>query len=127
MFAPIVSAVLCVGLIAPTTFIGAERDREGKRASRSAPRDAAFFRSLPIEWQRLAWCESRTTPHNIRYDVKSPSGEHVGVWQIHKGLFKAAGVDWRRASLMEQWIAARYTYNRQGARAWTCAKQAGLK
>lgn len=126
MFAAGVSAMLCFTLAIPAQ-VGAEREREGNRVSRSASRDAMFFRSLPIEWQRLAWCESRTTPHNIRYDVKSPSGEHVGVWQIHKGLFKAAGVSWKRSTLMEQWIAAKYTYNRQGAKAWTCAKQAGLK
>ena len=89
------------------------------RASRSRP---LTIRSLPKAWQRLAWCESRWHLH-----ATSKSGKHHGLWQIHEGWFKSAGVNYKTADVKAQYHVARYVYQRQGARAWTCARQAGLK
>lgn len=77
---------------------------------------------LPIAWQRLAMCESSNRPHAI-----SPSGLHHGYFQIHKGFFITKDIDWKTATLEQQWEVAQYVYKRQGAQAWSCADQAGLK
>jgi hypothetical protein len=77
---------------------------------------------LPKAWQRLVYCESTNRQHAV-----SPSGLHHGYFQIHEGFFKAKNIDWVNATLEEQWLVAQYVYDRQGARAWTCAKQANLK
>lgn len=77
---------------------------------------------VPKVWQRLAYCESR-------YDLRavSPSGEHFGLWQLHRGFYKHLGYNPKRATFREQWVTALYVYERQGARAWACAREAGLK
>ena len=99
-------------------------DRDNDRASRA---NRGLFEMLPKAWQRLAYCESSSTANKINLRVQSPSGQHVGVWQLHKGFYTTLGIDWRTATLWQQWQVAQYVYNRQGARAWTCARKAGLK
>ena len=99
-------------------------DRDSDRASRAS---RGYFAALPKVWQKLALCESSSTTARLNLRAKSPSGQHIGVWQLHKGFYKAQGVDWRTATIQQQWQVAQYVYNRQGARAWTCARRAGLK
>ena len=99
-------------------------DRDSDRASRAS---RGYFAALPKVWQKLAFCESSSTIAKLNLRAKSPSGQHVGVWQLHKGFYKAQGVDWRTATIQQQWQVAQYVYSRQGARAWTCARKAGLK
>ena len=77
---------------------------------------------LPKVWKRLAYCESR---YQLR--AVSVSGDHYGLWQIHKGFYKALNIDPKKATFNEQWKAAKYVYARQGAKAWSCAKRVGLK
>ena len=77
---------------------------------------------IPAVWRRLAWCESRW-----HLQATSISGKHHGLWQIHQGWFRSAGVDWRTATVDQQYRVARYVYRKQGARAWTCARKAGLR
>ena len=109
--------------LAPTgaTHPVVERADEG-RASRSAVHWLVKFERLPEVWQRLAECES-----SVRMRAVSPSGLHHGLWQIHRGFFTTLGMDAETATYEQQWEAAQYVYERQGARAWTCADKAGLK
>ena len=86
------------------------------RASRS------MLRHLPPVWSHLAWCESRWHLRSV-----SKSGKHHGLFQIHEGWFKSAGVNWRTAGVTQQYRVALRVYARQGARAWVCARQAGLR
>jgi len=87
-----------------------------------ASRHYRTINQLPAVWQRLAWCESR-----FHMRATSPSGKHHGLFQIHEGFFNAVGVNWRTATVAEQYRVARYVYNRQGATAWSCARRAGLR
>lgn len=82
----------------------------------------AQMRRIPPVWRRLAWCESRWHLHSV-----SRSGKHHGLWQIHEGWFKSAGVNYHTASIEQQYQVARYVYRKQGARAWSCARKAGLR
>lgn len=77
---------------------------------------------LPKVWRKLAYCESRYV-----IDAVSPSGDHYGLFQIHKGFYKAVGIKWKRSTVSEQFTVAKYVYKRQGANAWACANYAGLK
>lgn len=86
------------------------------RASRS------LLRSLPPVWSRLAWCESRWHLRSV-----SKSGKHHGLFQIHEGWFKSQHVNWRTATATQQYRVALHVYKVQGARAWSCARSAGLR
>lgn len=94
------------------------------RTSRSA---AALYEALPLVWKRLAACESSSTPSRINLRAVSPSGLHHGPWQVHKGFYKPFRIDPETATLAQHWKVAQAAYKRQGAKAWTCAKKAGLK
>lgn len=84
--------------------------------------DGIRLKDLPKPWQRLAYCESRNS-----LTAESPSGKHYGIFQIHKGFYITKGIKWEGSTLAAQWSVAQYVYARQGADAWSCAKQAGLK
>jgi hypothetical protein len=77
---------------------------------------------LPAKWQRLAVCESSNRPH-----VWSPSGEHYGYFQIHRGFFNVYNYKPGRLGLRKQYEVALYVYERQGPGAWSCAKKARFK
>lgn len=96
-------------------------DAEGKqRASRSSV--ISNVNQLPKVWQRIVACES-----SGRANAVSPSGKHYGYFQIHKGWFKGVGLDYQTATLYQQYKLALAIYKKQGAKAWSCAKKAGLK
>ena len=78
--------------------------------------------NYPKAWQRLAWCESRYHLHAV-----SKNGLYHGLWQIHKGWFKPFGIDPNTATIEQQWKVAQAVYHRQGAKAWSCARQARFK
>ena len=80
------------------------------------------LKETPKVWQRLAYCESRNNPRAI-----SPSGQHYGLWQIHRGFYITLGYNYKKATFAQQWKTAKYVYARQGAKAWSCARYAGLK
>lgn len=96
--------------------------RDVGRASRSSVPLKVKIKSLPIEWQRLAMCESSWRLHAV-----SPSGKHHGLFQIHQGFFTTLGYDARTATFEQQVEVAAYVMQRQGAKAWTCARKAGLR
>lgn len=85
-------------------------------------REPTSLKDLPVVWRKLAYCESR-------YDLRavSPSGNHYGLWQLHKGFYKVFKYDPKKATFAQQWQVAKYVYERQGAKAWSCAKRAGLR
>lgn len=76
---------------------------------------------LPKAWRQLAYCESRYKLHAV-----SPSGEHFGLWQLHRGFYAHFNINPKKATFSQQWMVAQYVYKRQGARAWSCARFAGL-
>lgn len=119
------SSLLLAGVLAATLLTAppaaARDDSEGKRASRAAARIHTLA-DLPPVWRRLAMCES-----SGRARVVSPSGLHHGYFQIHRGFFTNHGLDPRTATLAQQFRLALAVYERQGARAWTCADKAGLR
>ena len=96
--------------------------RDVGRASRSSVPLTVKIKTLPTAWQRLIACESSN-----RLRAVSPSGKHHGLFQIHEGFFTTLGLDHATATFEQQWQAARYVYDRQGAKAWTCASKAGLQ
>ena len=112
---------LTVHAIKGTALDGAAL-RDVGRASRSSVPLTVKIKSLPLAWQRLAMCES-----SWRLRAVSPSGKHHGLFQIHQGFFTTLGLNARTATFEQQWQVAQYVYDRQGAKAWTCARKAGLR
>lgn len=96
------------------------KDRKSK-PSRSAHRAPTSLKDLPTAWQRLAWCESRHNLHAV-----SPGRTYFGLWQLHKGFYAVFDIDPQTANFAQQWRVAKYVYKRQGARAWSCSRYAGL-
>lgn len=83
----------------------------------SRQRQPLQLHNLPAKWQRLAWCESRHRLHAVNNHT------YYGLWQIHKGWYKPFNINPKTATLKQQWLVAQHVYRKQGAKAWTCAKQ----
>lgn len=86
-----------------------------QRASRSQ------MLRIPLQWRRLAWCESGNRLHANRHDT------YYGLWQIHRGWFKQFNIRPDTATFQQQWLVAQHIYKTQGAKAWQCAGQAGMR
>ena len=85
------------------------------RASRSQ------MMRIPLQWRRLAWCESRNRLHANRHNT------YYGLWQIHRGWFTQFNIRPDTATFTQQWAVAQHVYKTQGAQAWSCAKQTGMR
>ena len=112
-----------IDLLLAAVLIGHSADDRDIAVSRSH----AMFAAFPVSWQRLAACESSSTPLRINLRAVSPSGLHHGPWQVHKGFYKPFNINPKTATLAQHWKVAQAAYKRHGAKAWTCAQKAGLK
>lgn len=92
------------------------------RVSRQQHRTALTLNALPKKWRDLAWCESRHQLNANRHDT------YYGLWQLHKGWYKTHHINPTKATLQQQYMIARYVYERQGRNAWkTCSKQTNFR
>jgi hypothetical protein len=89
--------------------------------SRSASVAGMSFKDLPKTWQRIAMCESTD---NLR--ASNPSGKYLGAFQIERGWWRSAHLDYRSASLAQQYALALRIWHQQGWSAWTCAGILGI-
>lgn len=127
----ITSAVCFAGMLAPTVKetpaaaapIVRETTPQPPKPKPKPSRSRVFsVADLPTPWKKLAWCESRWHLHSV-----SRSGQHFGLFQIHKGWFRPFKINPRTANAYQQWLVAKHVYATQGRNAWDCARQAGLK
>ena len=88
----------------------------------TAARTSRALHRLPAVWVRLAACESSLRVHAARHRT------YYGLWQIHRGWYRAAGINPHTASIEQQYRLAQHIYRKQGAKAWPyCHRKAGLR
>lgn len=75
------------------------------------------FADLPRVWQRIAMCESSG-------DLREVTGSYLGLFQVQRGWWH--GLDYRTATLQQQYALALHVFARQGFGAWTCASILGI-
>lgn len=87
----------------------------------TAPSSHEGFSSLPHDWQLIARCESTD---NLR--ARSSSGKYLGAFQIERGWWDSAGLNYMTATLSQQYALALKIWHEQGWGAWTCASIVGI-
>lgn len=87
----------------------------------TAPSSHEGFSSLPRDWQLVAHCESTD---NLR--ARSSSGKYLGAFQIERGWWESAGLNYMTATLSQQYALALKIWHEQGWGAWTCASIVGI-